>query len=224
MSTSKLPSLPVERLLKRSPAIAGGVPEGLDALLLGELARHARDGGAVLHVARDANRLATLEEAIPFFAPDIEVLSFPAWDGVPYDRVAPNAETIAERIATLAALIDRARARNEAARRPDHDQCRSPARAAARFHRRIEREPSCRQRHQHADADRAARGVRLCALRHGGRSRPIRGARRHSRSLILRAASRSVSTSSATRSNRSGPSSPRRNAPRRGATACSFCP
>ena len=61
-----------------------------------------------MHVARDANRLATLEEAIPFFAPDIEVLSFPAWDGVPYDRVAPNAETIAERIATLAALIDRA--------------------------------------------------------------------------------------------------------------------
>jgi len=108
MSTSKLPSLPVERLLKRSPAIASGVPEGLDALLLGELARHARDGGAVLHMARDANRLATLEEAIPFFAPDIEVLSFPAWDGVPYDRVAPNAETIAERIATLAALIDRA--------------------------------------------------------------------------------------------------------------------
>ncbi len=97
MATSKLPSLPVESLLKRSPTIAGGVPEGLDALLLGELARHARHGGAVLHVARDANRLSTLEEAIPFFAPDVQVLSFPAWDGVPYDRVAPNAETIAER-------------------------------------------------------------------------------------------------------------------------------
>lgn len=107
MTTSKLPSLPVESLLKESPAIAGGVPEGLDAVLLGELARHARHRGAVLHVARDANRLSTLEEAIPFFAPDVEVLSFPAWDGVPYDRVAPNAETIAERIATLSALIDR---------------------------------------------------------------------------------------------------------------------
>jgi transcription-repair coupling factor (superfamily II helicase) len=48
-----------------------------------------------------------LEEAIPFFAPDVEVLSFPAWDGVPYDRVAPNAETIARRIATLAELAQR---------------------------------------------------------------------------------------------------------------------
>jgi transcription-repair coupling factor (superfamily II helicase) len=36
------------------------------------------------------------------------VLVFPAWDGVPYDRVAPNGETIARRIATLAALANRA--------------------------------------------------------------------------------------------------------------------
>jgi len=104
-SASKLPSLPVDRLLEGKHAIAGGVPEGLDALLLGELARHA--GAPVLHVARDGNRLATLEEAIGFFAPDVTVLSFPAWDSVPYDRVAPNTEIVASRIATLAALTER---------------------------------------------------------------------------------------------------------------------
>ncbi len=102
---SKLPSLPLDRLLKGPLAVAGGVPEGFDALLLGELARHA--GAPILHVARDGNRLATLEEAISFFAPDVTVLSFPAWDSVPYDRVAPNAEIIADRIATLAALTER---------------------------------------------------------------------------------------------------------------------
>src|ERR1700687_2037527 len=105
--TAKLPSLPVERLLKAPHAIASGVPEGLDALLLGELARHGAHGAPVLHVARDANRLATLEEALQFFAPDVTVLSYPAWDGVPYDRVAPGAETIARRISTLAALNGR---------------------------------------------------------------------------------------------------------------------
>jgi transcription-repair coupling factor (superfamily II helicase) len=103
----KLPSLPVDRLLQAKHAIAGGVPEGLDALLLGELARHAPRGAPILHVARDANRLATLEEALSFFAPDVTVLTFPAWDGVPYDRVAPNTETIARRIATLAELAHR---------------------------------------------------------------------------------------------------------------------
>jgi len=101
----KLPSLPVDRLLKAPRMIASGVPEGLDALLLGELARHA--GAPVLHVARDGNRLATLEEAIAFFASDVRVLSFPAWDSVPYDRVAPNAETIASRIETLSELTER---------------------------------------------------------------------------------------------------------------------
>jgi transcription-repair coupling factor (superfamily II helicase) len=99
--------LPVGRLLVGDrKAVAAAVPEGLDALLLGELARRAPR--PVLHVARDGNRLATLEEAIPFFAPDVQVLVFPAWDGVPYDRVAPNGETIARRIATLAALASRA--------------------------------------------------------------------------------------------------------------------
>ena len=110
-TTPNLPSLPVERLLRTPRTIAGGVPEGLDALLIGELASYAGANGRsapILHVARDANRLATLDEALRFFAPDIEVLSFPAWDGVPYDRVAPNAETIAGRIATLAALANRA--------------------------------------------------------------------------------------------------------------------
>jgi transcription-repair coupling factor (superfamily II helicase) len=102
---SKVPSLPVDRLLKAPCTIASSVPEGFDALLLGELARHG--GAPVLHVARDGDRLATLEEAIPFFVPDVTVLNFPAWDSVPYDRVAPNAEIIAERIATLAALTER---------------------------------------------------------------------------------------------------------------------
>src|SRR5918996_4220896 len=99
------PILPVGRLLTTPRAIASGVPEGLDALLVTELARQA--GAPVLHVARDGTRLATLDEAIAFFAPDIKVLCFPAWDGVPYDRVAPNAETIAQRIAALADLAQR---------------------------------------------------------------------------------------------------------------------
>jgi transcription-repair coupling factor (superfamily II helicase) len=104
-SASNLPSLPADRLLQARQAIASGVPEGLDALLLGELARAGH--GPILHVARDGNRLATLEEALAFFAPDVTVLSFPAWDSVPYDRVAPNAEIVAQRIATLAPLVKR---------------------------------------------------------------------------------------------------------------------
>ena len=104
-SHDPLPTLPVDRLLAGQRAIAGGVPEGLDALLLGELARHAR--APIMHVARDGQRMATLEDAITFFAPDVRVLSFPAWDSVPYDRVGPNAEIVADRIEALSALAAR---------------------------------------------------------------------------------------------------------------------
>ena len=104
-SHDTLPTLPVDRLLAGQRAIAGGVPEGLDALLLGELTRHAR--APIMHVARDGQRMATLEDAIEFLAPDVRVLSFPAWDSVPYDRVGPNAEIVADRIEALSALAAR---------------------------------------------------------------------------------------------------------------------
>ena len=81
----------------------GGVPEGYDAkFLLSELAKNGR---AVLHIARDDKRLAAMAEALQFFAPDVPVFTFPAWDCLPYDRVSPNAEISATRMATLAGLV-----------------------------------------------------------------------------------------------------------------------
>ncbi|HYZ64611.1 MAG TPA: transcription-repair coupling factor, partial [Acetobacteraceae bacterium] len=81
-----------------------GAPEGFDALLLAR--RRAEHAGAVLHVARDDSRMARLAEALAFFAPELEVLRFPAWDCLPYDRVSPNPELVSERIATLARLVE----------------------------------------------------------------------------------------------------------------------
>ncbi len=82
-----------------------GAPDGQDARLIAGRARES--GGAVLHVARDDARMARLAEALAFFAPDLAVLSFPAWDCLPYDRVSPNPVLVAERMATLAQLAER---------------------------------------------------------------------------------------------------------------------
>ena len=79
-----------------------GAPEGFDAkLILDEVAAH----GPVIHVARDDKRLAAMQAALRFFAPDMPVLVFPGWDCLPYDRVSPNADISAQRMATLAALV-----------------------------------------------------------------------------------------------------------------------
>ena len=79
-----------------------GAPEGFDAqLLLRELER----GAPVLHIARDAARLQAMQDALRFFAPDLPVIVFPGWDCLPYDRISPNADICAQRMATLAALV-----------------------------------------------------------------------------------------------------------------------
>ncbi len=88
----------------RGTATIHGAPEGFDALLLAR--RRAEHEGAVVHVTRDDSRMARLSEALAFFAPEIEVLRFPAWDCLPYDRVSPNPEIVSERIATLARLLE----------------------------------------------------------------------------------------------------------------------
>jgi transcription-repair coupling factor (superfamily II helicase) len=43
-------------------------------------------------------------QAIGFFAPQLAVLPFPAWDCLPYDRVSPKPDIESRRLATLAAL------------------------------------------------------------------------------------------------------------------------
>ncbi|HEY1880383.1 MAG TPA: transcription-repair coupling factor [Caulobacteraceae bacterium] len=77
-------------------------PEGFDALAMGDICR-AR-GGLCLFVARDGSRAQAFRDAFAFFAPEIEVLEFPAWDCLPYDRIGPSAASAAERLATLTRL------------------------------------------------------------------------------------------------------------------------
>jgi transcription-repair coupling factor (superfamily II helicase) len=80
----------------------GGVPEGFDArVVLREMEKSARPALCIL---RDDKRLEAMRAALAFFAPDVAVMSFPAWDCLPYDRVSPNADVSATRMATLAAL------------------------------------------------------------------------------------------------------------------------
>ncbi len=80
----------------------GGAPEGFDAALI---KREVEERGRpVIHVARDDRRMAAMADALGFFAPGLPVIMFPGWDCTPYDRVSPNADISAARMATLAGL------------------------------------------------------------------------------------------------------------------------
>jgi transcription-repair coupling factor (superfamily II helicase) len=88
-----------------------GVPDGLAPLVLGRLSEDACAGTPplLLHVARDDRRLEALTEGLAFFAPKVRVIQMPAWDTVPYDRIGPNAEIVATRVASMARLAAAAR-------------------------------------------------------------------------------------------------------------------
>jgi transcription-repair coupling factor (superfamily II helicase) len=79
---------------------------GLEARFVAErLASGAAE--TIVYVTRDAQRSTALAALVRFFAAQIEVLTLPAWDCLPYDRVSPNATVVAERLATLHSLAQR---------------------------------------------------------------------------------------------------------------------
>jgi transcription-repair coupling factor (superfamily II helicase) len=79
-----------------------GAPEGFDALVMADIVKARK--GLTVFVARDGARLSAFADAFRFFAQSVEVLAFPAWDCLPYDRVGPSAAVAAQRMATLARL------------------------------------------------------------------------------------------------------------------------
>jgi transcription-repair coupling factor (superfamily II helicase) len=84
--------------------ILSGLPDGLDAMVLPEVALAAGARG-LMHVCRDDQHVAALEEQISYFDSTMELLRFPAWDCLPYDRVSPSADILARRLAVLARLV-----------------------------------------------------------------------------------------------------------------------
>ncbi len=95
-----------DSLLKdRANVTLAGVPDGAESHALARLlAESDADGLALVFVARDATRMAMVNEALAFFDPSAEILQLPAWDCLPYDRVSPNSSISARRLLALGQL------------------------------------------------------------------------------------------------------------------------
>ena len=85
-----------------APLTLARTADGFLPLLLADLAR-ASDKRLV-YVATDDTAMQAIADAAPFFAPDLVVHRFPAWDCLPYDRAGPSMRVSADRLATLSAL------------------------------------------------------------------------------------------------------------------------
>jgi transcription-repair coupling factor (superfamily II helicase) len=84
------------------PLTLAGAPSGFLPWLLADMARAAK--GRAVFIAADEAEMRAIGEAASYFAPEIEVLQFPAWDCLPYDRASPSLRSTSARLATLYAL------------------------------------------------------------------------------------------------------------------------
>ena len=99
---------PVQRvLLAKEPLTLSRVPAGFLPWLAADLARAAHGSGKdsrAIVIAADEAAMRALADTVPLFAPEVEVLTFPAWDCLPYDRASPALRVMAERLAALNGL------------------------------------------------------------------------------------------------------------------------
>ncbi|QZD87944.1 transcription-repair coupling factor [Qipengyuania psychrotolerans] len=90
----------LSRILKASqPLTLAQVARGAQPMVMADLAR-ASTGRAVF-IAPDDAAMRAITDAAHFFAPELEVIEFPAWDSLPYDRASPALSISAKRLAAL---------------------------------------------------------------------------------------------------------------------------
>src|ERR1700730_15820360 len=100
---------PAELLSPGRALTLANVAEGAEGLVVSDLARAVAarpkpPAVSLTVVCRDGPRMQQLARALEFFAPDLSVMQFPAWDCQPYDRVSPHGGVLAQRLTTLARL------------------------------------------------------------------------------------------------------------------------
>ncbi len=88
------------------PLTLAGVPTGFLPWLMADLARAA--SRRAVFIATDEAEMRGVADTAHWFAPEVRVLTFPAWDCLPYDRASPSLRVTAERMATLSAIQDKA--------------------------------------------------------------------------------------------------------------------
>lgn len=79
------------------------VASGYEAFLLTKALQNAKQD--VLYIVSNGLELEQAAETARYINPSLKVLTFPAWDTVPYDRVSPNVNLISTRLETLSEIV-----------------------------------------------------------------------------------------------------------------------
>ena len=78
-------------------------PEGLNYLIISEIVVSKK---LVFYILENDLKLQSAKKAINFINSEINLLTLPAWDCIPYDRLSPHRDIISKRIKTISFLVE----------------------------------------------------------------------------------------------------------------------
>jgi len=97
--------------MSKASQILSNVPNGMVPIVLSQLVesrlkKHSNTKISLVYITRDGERLSNIAKILKQLMPSHNILSLPAWDCLPYDRVSPSTIAIGARMATLATLAN----------------------------------------------------------------------------------------------------------------------
>ena len=111
-------------LSSRQPLTLASIARGSQPLVMADLARAAANtSGRAVFIAPDDAAMRAIVEAAHYFAPELELIDFPAWDCLPYDRASPALAISSARLSAL----HRLQAPSRQAKAAGHHDQRRPA-------------------------------------------------------------------------------------------------
>lgn len=120
-----------------------GVAKDAEAFAIRDLL--AETNRNILCILSDGISLNQVYETLSFLQPEADILTLPAWDTVPYDRVSPNAAILSKRIETLAKLVLDAGAKKQVHRVDQHRRSNSKTAAEKNIFKHAQKHPSWRE-------------------------------------------------------------------------------
>lgn len=86
-------------LSTKQPLTLASIARGSQPLVLADLARAS--ASRAVFIAPDDAAMRAVTDAAQFFAPELQVIEFPAWDCLPFDRASPALSVSARRLSAL---------------------------------------------------------------------------------------------------------------------------
>ena len=90
-------------LILKKKNIVSNLPDGADCLAAVELCNHT---SKILIILRDDIRLSRFSQSLRIINNNIDIIEFPAWDCLPFDKNSPNQKLVGKRIRALSSLAN----------------------------------------------------------------------------------------------------------------------